>query len=420
MESEHSRLNRDVRSICAVHAKAGASMPLAPRGRQPRGRAPRAGQHLVHYEDGVEEWLDFAKERVDWERAPAAPGDDAPAEAGAPDAEAAGRAAQEPARAAGGEPVRSARRAPEAGAPAAAPGAADSSGPAASAEDEAAGAAGGAPARREPRRPDGPAAVAVCCNGLRGALDALRLVITLEGGKRVSPTKFERLAGKAASKKWKASLRVDKARRPPPRPPRPARAPALLLQAALPGVPRPACGHVGVAATAAGCPACQAALPPREQVRALAAVLRRGPAAERVAERRCGAACSHACGVIVPRARAQGNGVPGRMVGDWLIDAGLDTPKAPRSKAPSLNALRRRQGTLMRASDGRPGQPGGGPDGKPVRRARRAASGLGCVSLWLRAGRLRQSACVVCRLGAPPEPGHWRLTPGRLMPLAGF
>jgi len=120
------------------------------------------------------------------------------------------------------------------------------------------------------------------------------------------------------------------------------------------------------------------------------------------------------------RARAQGNGVPGRMVGDWLIDAGLDTPKAPRSKAPSLNALRRRQGTLMRASDGgRPGQPGG-PDGKPVRGARRAAARLGCVSLWLRAGRLRQSACGVCRLGAPPSPGHWRLIPGALMLPTGF
>ena len=30
---------------------------------------------------------------------------------------------------------------------------------------------------------------------------------------QVSPTEFERLAGKAASKKWKASIRVDKVRR---------------------------------------------------------------------------------------------------------------------------------------------------------------------------------------------------------------
>ncbi len=186
-------------------------MPLLPRGRQPpkaRAARTRAGQHLVHYEDGVEEWLDFAKERVDWESAPdlapAAPGDDVPAEAGAPDA-----AAPRPAGRASQEPAQPARRALEAGTPAADSDVADGAG---AAEDEAPGAAGGAPAQREPRRSDGPAAVAVCCNGLRGALDALRLVITLEGGKRVSPTEFERLAGKAASKKWKASLRVDKAR----------------------------------------------------------------------------------------------------------------------------------------------------------------------------------------------------------------
>ena len=32
----------------------------------------------------------------------------------------------------------------------------------------------------------------------------------MSNGQTVSPTEFERVAGKAASKKWKASIRVDK------------------------------------------------------------------------------------------------------------------------------------------------------------------------------------------------------------------
>lgn len=39
-----------------------------------------------------------------------------------------------------------------------------------------------------------------------------RMCVILEGGRDVSPTEFERLAGKAASKKWKASIRIDKVR----------------------------------------------------------------------------------------------------------------------------------------------------------------------------------------------------------------
>lgn len=35
----------------------------------------------------------------------------------------------------------------------------------------------------------------------------------MSNGQTVSPTEFERFAGKAASKKWKASIRVDKASR---------------------------------------------------------------------------------------------------------------------------------------------------------------------------------------------------------------
>ncbi len=42
------------------------------------------------------------------------------------------------------------------------------------------------------------------------------MAVRLEGGREVSPTEFERLAGKAASKKWKASIRVDKVPAPSP------------------------------------------------------------------------------------------------------------------------------------------------------------------------------------------------------------
>jgi hypothetical protein len=43
----------------------------------------------------------------------------------------------------------------------------------------------------------------------------------MTNGQIVSPTEFERLAGKAASKKWKASIRLDKARIPSHRKARP-------------------------------------------------------------------------------------------------------------------------------------------------------------------------------------------------------
>lgn len=45
---------------------------------------------------------------------------------------------------------------------------------------------------------------------MRGTFDVQRMLVILDGGREVSPTEFERLAGKAASKKWKASIRVDK------------------------------------------------------------------------------------------------------------------------------------------------------------------------------------------------------------------
>lgn len=75
----------------------------------------------------------------------------------------------------------------------------------------------------------------------------------------------------------------------------------------------------------------------------------------------------------------KGGGVPGRTIGDWLIDAGLDTPKAARPKAPSLNALRRRQGAHMRA--GRASDAAAGAAGKLGHRE-------GCL-------------CVICKQARP-------------------
>ena len=57
--------------------------------------------------------------------------------------------------------------------------------------------------------------VGVCCNGLRGMFEVQRMLVVMNG-KEVSPTEFERLAGKAASKKWKSSIRVDKVQTPAP------------------------------------------------------------------------------------------------------------------------------------------------------------------------------------------------------------
>ena len=61
---------------------------------------------------------------------------------------------------------------------------------------------------------DVPETLRVVCNAMCGTFHVNRSVVTLESGQTVSPTEFERLAGKSASKKWKASIRVDKVRPP--------------------------------------------------------------------------------------------------------------------------------------------------------------------------------------------------------------
>jgi len=62
------------------------------------------------------------------------------------------------------------------------------------------------------RAAQAPDRVRVVCNNALGTFFTQRGQVQMTGGQTVSPTEFERLAGKAASKKWKASIRIDKAR----------------------------------------------------------------------------------------------------------------------------------------------------------------------------------------------------------------
>ncbi len=69
-----------------------------------------------------------------------------------------------------------------------------------------------APAPRPVPAKDIPSHLRVCCGTMRGNFDVQRALVILDGGREISPTEFERMAGKAASKKWKASVRIDKVR----------------------------------------------------------------------------------------------------------------------------------------------------------------------------------------------------------------
>ena len=188
------------------------------------------GEHLVHYEDNEVEWLNLTKERVLWKDLP-----------GRPITPFGAATAADAMPAATVRPTEAAEVGLLALA-AAAPTAADAVAPAAEAA---------APA--VPRGPV-PDTVPIVCNSSRAVFDVKRTCILLGEGRECTPTEFERLAGKGASKKWKASLRVDK-----------------------------------------------------------------------------------------------GGGVPGTTMGDWLVDAGLDSAKAARPKAaPALHAARRQQVSRQR------------------------------------------------------------------------
>lgn len=184
-----------------------------------KGFTEEGSKHLIYYDDGEMEYLDLSRDRVFWKDLPGrviSPlGSDMPED----------DALATPA------PVRTAT-------------AADSMLALAAAGDAAQ-----EPAAPAVARGPVPDTVPVVCNSSRAVFDVKRTIVLLGEGRECTPTEFERLAGKGASKKWKASLRVDK-----------------------------------------------------------------------------------------------GGGVPGPTMGDWLVDAGLDNPRAPRPKAaPAMHAARRQQ-----------------------------------------------------------------------------
>jgi len=72
------------------------------------------------------------------------------------------------------------------------------------------GANEGPESKRQSKNSDIPNCVDVVCNELRGTFYLQRSVIKLkETGAEVSPTEFERLAGRGSAKKWKISVRID-------------------------------------------------------------------------------------------------------------------------------------------------------------------------------------------------------------------
>ena len=137
------------------------------------------GEHLIHYEDNKVEWLNLAKERVLWKDLP-------------------GRPVTPFGEAAAADAMATAAAPPETGA-----------------EDGMLALAAAAPTAAEPAAPAVPRGpvpdtVPIVCNSSRAVFDVKRTCILLGEGRECTPTEFERLAGKGASKKWKASLRVDK------------------------------------------------------------------------------------------------------------------------------------------------------------------------------------------------------------------
>jgi hypothetical protein len=60
-------------------------------------------------------------------------------------------------------------------------------------------------------KPDAPKQVDVICGTNNGVFDCLRTAVITSSGSQISPTEFERISGKGASKKWKCTIRVRKA-----------------------------------------------------------------------------------------------------------------------------------------------------------------------------------------------------------------
>lgn len=146
------------------------------------------------------------------------------------------------------------------------------------------------------------------CGGLRGHFDTKSMQVVLQNGKMVSPTEFERLAGKGASKKWKVGPMSCKS----PIGFQPVACRLLLFH--------PVLLHVSCSI--------QAGVMSDTQSHWFATLV------------------AHLVGLVAAQASVRvdkGGGVPGMIMGEWLVGAGLETAKVVAPKT-SLNALRRRAG----------------------------------------------------------------------------
>jgi hypothetical protein len=169
-------------------------------GRVEAADGARPSQAWVRWDDGECGWVDLGAAALDW----VAPGAEAEAAAKAAAATqaacaralAARRAARERARGGSG-PARGPQPRGRAASTAIAAAA-------------AAAAAGGSDDGGGPRA-DAPQQVDIVCAGMIGTFDCIRMCVRLPNGRTMTPTEFERAAGRGAAKKWKSSLRVRKA-----------------------------------------------------------------------------------------------------------------------------------------------------------------------------------------------------------------
>lgn len=120
------------------------------------------GKHHIQYDDGDEEWLDVSKEHVVWDSSnwsqvekdidPPAADDEAHADESNPDLD--------------------------------------------------------IPPLDRPVNTKSQQSILIVCNRMEAEYKVNRMIVVLKDGSEMTPTEFERVAGKGASKKWKVRLNV--------------------------------------------------------------------------------------------------------------------------------------------------------------------------------------------------------------------
>lgn len=112
------------------------------------------GKHHIHYDDGDEEWLELSKEHVIWDA----------------------------------KHLQQRQRAKPAGCAPAVP----------ATEDDTLAQSG-----NQTPNSNIPEEVSIVCNGMEAEYKVKKTTVLLKDGSEMTPTEFERVAGKGASKKWK-------------------------------------------------------------------------------------------------------------------------------------------------------------------------------------------------------------------------